>query len=145
MKPLVLAIALALALPAAVSAQAPTPQASSTVPAVPAWVAKSNADAQVLIAAQAKFQPEGFSFFGIPGYDDKVADLGPDNGKRFRAAMADAKAALEAKLQVERDPNVRQDLQIMIHAADESVEGSALGERLLLPWTDAPQLVFSGL
>src|SRR5690606_29399807 len=108
-------------------------------------VEKSNADAQVLIAAQAKFQPEGFSFFGIPGYDDKVADLGPNNGERFRAAMTDAKAALEKKLQAERDPNVRQDLQIMIKAAAESIEGSALSERLLLPWTDAPQLVFSGL
>src|SRR3546814_1010282 len=86
-----------------------------------------------------------FSFFGIPGYDDKVADLGPDNGERFRAAMADAKATLEKKLQAEHDPNVRQDLQIMIKAADEGIQGSALRERLLLPWTDAPQLVFSGL
>jgi hypothetical protein len=145
MKPLVLAIAFALALPAAVSAQAPSPQPASAAVATPAWVQTSNADAQVLVAAQAQFQPEGFSFFGIPGYDDKVADLGPDNGKRFRAAMADAKSKLEAKLQVERDPNVRQDLQIMIHAADENIEGSTLGERLLLPWTDAPQLVFSGL
>jgi uncharacterized protein (DUF885 family) len=145
MKPLVLAIAFALALPAAVSAQAPAPQPASAAVATPAWVQTSNADAQVLVAAQAQFQPEGFSFFGIPGYDDKVADLGPDNGKRFRAAMADAKSKLEAKLQVERDPNVRQDLQIMIHAADENIEGSALTERLLLPWTDAPQLVFSGM
>lgn len=144
MKPLVLAIVLALATPAAL-AQAPATPAASATPASPAWVEKSNADAQVLIAAQAKFQPEGFSFFGIPGYDDKVADLGPGNGKRFRAATTEAKAALEQKLQAERDPNVRQDLQIMIKAADEAIEGSALRERLLLPWTDAPQLVFSGL
>ncbi|HZW17180.1 MAG TPA: DUF885 domain-containing protein [Luteimonas sp.] len=144
MKTLALAIALALAAPAAI-AQAPATPTAAATPATPAWVEKSNADAQVLVAAQAQFQPEGFSFFGIPGYDDKVADLRPGNGERFRAAVADAKATLEQKLQVERDPNVRQDLQIMIHAADESIEGSALGERLLLPWTDAPQLVFSGL
>ncbi|GAA3911575.1 DUF885 domain-containing protein [Luteimonas lutimaris] len=144
MKTLALAIALALAAPAAI-AQAPATPTAAAAPATPAWVEKSNADAQVLVAAQAQFQPEGFSFFGIPGYDDKVADLRPGNGERFRAAVADAKATLEQKLQVERDPNVRQDLQIMIHAADESIEGSALGERLLLPWTDAPQLVFSGL
>ena len=55
-----------------------------------------------------------------------MSDLGPDNGKRFRAAMAEAKSALQAKLQAERDPNVRQDLQIMIHAAAENIEGSAL-------------------
>src|SRR3546814_16026632 len=59
--------------------------------------------------------------------------------------MADAKATLEKKLQAEHDPNVRQNLQIMIKAADAGIQGSALRERLLLPWTDAPQLVFSGL
>src|SRR3546814_3015285 len=58
------------------SSDLPAPQAATAAPATPAWVEKSNAGAQVLIAAQAKFQPEGFSFFGIPGYDDKVADLG---------------------------------------------------------------------
>src|SRR3546814_13202848 len=105
---------------------------------------KSNADAQVLIAAQAKFEPDGFLFFGIPGYDDKVADLGPDNGERFRAAMDDAKATLEKKLQAEHDPNVRQDLPNMIKAAEERIQGRALRERLLLPWHDAPQLGFSG-
>lgn len=145
MKPLVLAIVLALATPASLHAQAPASQPATAASTAPAWVQKSNVDAQVLIEAQAAFQPEGFSFFGIPGYDDKVADLRPDNGERFRAAMADAKRALEAKLQTERDPNVRQDLEIMIHAAAENIEGSTLTERLLLPWTDAPQLVFSGM
>ena len=145
MKPLVLAIVLALSAPVSLHAQAPASQPATASTTAPAWVQKSNDDAQVLIEAQAAFQPEGFSFFGIPGYDDKVADLRPDNGERFRAAMADAKKALEAKLQTERDPNVRQDLEIMIHAATENIEGSALTERLLLPWTDAPQLVFSGM
>src|SRR3546814_9770169 len=129
MKPLVLAIALALTLPVAASAQAPAPQAATAAPATPAWVEKSNADAQVLIAAQAKFQPEGFSFFGIPGYDDKVADLGTDNGERFRAAMAAAKATLEKKLQAEHDPNVSQDLQSMNKAAAEGIQGSALDRK----------------
>src|SRR3546814_2405657 len=53
MKPLVLAIALALTLPVASSAQAPAPKAATAAPATPAWVEQSNADAQVLIAAQA--------------------------------------------------------------------------------------------
>ncbi len=145
MKPLVLAITLALVAPVCMRAHAAPPAPQASVAAVPAWVTTSNADAQVLIDAQAAFRPEDFSFFGIPGYDDKVADLGPDNGTRFRTAMAAAKKALGTKLQTERNPNVRQDLQIMIHAADESIEGSALNERLLLPWVDAPQLVFSGM
>ncbi len=151
MKPLVLAIALVIASPLAAAPQASTPTAAAapakaavTKP-VPAWVTASNANAMILVKAQADFGPEQFSFFGIPGYDDKVSDLRPDSGKRFRAAMETAKAALDAKLQTERNPDVRQDLEIMIKAATDASEGSALNERLVLPWTDAPQAVFSGI
>ncbi|WP_369935861.1 DUF885 domain-containing protein [Xanthomonas tesorieronis] len=144
MKPLVLAIALALVAPLPVLAQA-APAAASAKTAGPAWVQRSNDFAQILLQAQAPFQPEEVSFFGVPGYDDKVADLGPDNARRYRDAIGKARRALQEKLEVERDPNVRQDLAIMIHAADQAVEGSALNERLLLPWQDAPQMVFGGL
>ena len=33
----------------------------------------------------------------------------------------------------------------MIHAASQNIEGSELNEKYLLPWSDAPQTVFSGL
>lgn len=158
MKPLVLAIAFALALPLPLLAQssddapvakAPSGMASSAKASMPkpapAWVETSNADAMILVTAQAAFQPEGFSSVGIAGYDDKVSDLGPDVDQRYRAALAKAKAALQAKLQTERNPDVRQDLDIMIRATDDASEGTALTEKLMLPWTDAPQLVFSGV
>ena len=104
-----------------------------------------NAYAQILIRAEASFKPEAFSEFGIPGYDDQTVDLGPDNAKRFRAAVAAAKAELQAKLQIEHDPNVREDLEIMITAASDEIQSSELQERLVLPWTDAPRLIFEGI
>jgi uncharacterized protein (DUF885 family) len=143
MKPLVLAIVLALSAPLPALAQAVAPAAQ--VKPAPAWVETSNRYAQILLQAQAPFQPEYASFFGIPGYDDQVADLGPDNAKRYRQATAKAKAELQTKLQLERDPNVRQDLEIMIAAADQNIEGSELNEKYLLPWSDAPQMVFNGI
>ena len=111
----------------------------------PTWVERSNAYAQVLIRAEASFKPEAFSEFGIPGYDDQTVDLGPDNAKRFRAAVARAKSELQDKLQIEHDPNVREDLEIMITAAADEIESSELQERLVLTWTDAPRLVFEGI
>jgi hypothetical protein len=144
MKPLVLAIALALVAPLPAMAQTATAKATATAPS-PAWVARSNAYAQILLDAQGPFQPELVSFFGIPGYDDQVFDLKPDNGQRFRDATAKAKAELQQKLQSERDPNVRQDLAIMIAAADQRIEGGRLTEELMLPWIDAPQNIFSGM
>ncbi|HIE5927191.1 TPA: DUF885 domain-containing protein, partial [Stenotrophomonas maltophilia] len=147
MKPIALAVALALTAAPLLSAPPAlaAPSAKAATPASPAWVARSNALAQILLDAQGPFQPEETGFFGVPGYDDKVADLGPDNGKRYRAAMAKARDELKAKLAVEKDPNVRQDLEIMIHAASQNIEGSELNEKYLLPWSDAPQTVFSGL
>ncbi len=147
MKPLALAVALALFVPAALSAPpafAVTPVVTKA-PVTPAWVARSNELAQILLDAQGPFQPEETGFFGVPGYDDKVADFGPDNDKRYRAAMGKARDTLQAKLATERDPNVRQDLAIMIAAANQSIEGSELNEKYLLPWSDTPQTVFSGI
>jgi len=155
MKPLALAVALAIgAAPllvfpqASLAAQAAKATASPTVKksaAAPAWVARSNQLAQILLDAQGPFQPESTGFFGVPGYDDKVADLGPDNGRRYREATAKARSELQARLASEKDPNVRQDLEIMIAAAGENIEGSELNETYFLPWSDAPQTVFSGL
>ncbi len=152
MKPLAFAVALALGLtpllsaPSANAAPAAATAAAAKKPAAaPAWVARSNQLAQILLDAQGPFQPESTGFFGVPGYDDKVADLGPDNGKRYRDAMTKARGELQAKLASEKDPNVRQDLEIMIGAANESIEGSALTEQYFLPWSDAPQTIFSGL
>jgi len=151
MKPIALAVALALAAtplltsPVALAAPAAAKATAKKPAAAPAWVARSNELAQILLDAQGPFQPESTGFFGVPGYDDKVSDLGPDNGKRYRAAMTQARDALKARLSTEKDPNVRQDLEIMIKAADENIEGSTLIERYFLPWSDAPQTVFSGL
>ncbi|MEG1680261.1 MAG: DUF885 domain-containing protein [Stenotrophomonas sp.] len=145
MKPLVLAVALALAAPLPLTASAAAPATTKTTPAAPAWVARSNELAQILLQAQAPFQPEMTSFFGVPGYDDKVVDLRADNTGRYRAAMNKARDQLREKLQVERDPNLRQDLEIMIGAAERNIESSTLNEQHLMPWVDVPQTVFGGI
>ena len=144
-KPLVLALALALAAPGVALAAPATPAAKTAPKPAPAWVAKSNQYAQILLKAQAPFQPEQLSFFGVPGFDDKVFDFGPDYQARFRAATAKARDELRAKLATETDPNVRQDIEILIQAADDAIEGSEVGERMTRPWLDVGQTVFGGL
>src|SRR5690606_201809 len=51
----------------------------------------------------------------------------------------------ERALATEKDPNVQQDLRILIAAIDERIEGNLLNEKHLLPWVDAPQVVFQGM
>ena len=132
-----LALAVAIALAAAGSAHAQTVSA-------PAWVAHSNADAKVLLDAQARFNPENATQLGLPGYDDKVTDLKPNANARQRAALVDAKSKLENMLATEKDADVRQDLQIMIKAAALQIEGIDLNDKYLLPYQDIGQLIFNG-
>lgn len=112
--------------------------------APPAWIARSDADSKILLDQIVRFSPESASQLGVSGYDDKVADLKPGVDERSRAAMVAAKAKLQALLATEKDSNVRQDLQILIRAADEQVEGIDLNRQYLLPYNDVGQLIFSG-
>jgi uncharacterized protein (DUF885 family) len=134
-KRLVLAVAIALTAAGSVQAQ--------TSPA-PAWVARSNDDAKVLLDVIARFTPETATQIGVPGYDDKVVDLKPNSDARTRAAYADARSKLQAMLAKEKDTNVRQDLQIMINAANLAIEGIDLNDKYMLPYQDVGQLIFNG-
>ena len=131
-----LALALAVSMVAAGAAHADAK--------TPTWIDRSNDDAKVLLDVMARFNPEFASQIGVPGYDDKVVDLKPDVDARSRAAMVDAKGKLEKMLAGEKDANVRQDLQIMIKAVDQNIEGIDLNDKYLLPYQDVGQLIFQG-
>jgi hypothetical protein len=140
--------AFALCVPAAFATQTPAPeparnQQPASAPA-PAWVAKSNAHAQVLLKTLAEFNPEFASRFGLPGYDTRVIDLKPDVEQRALAALTRARASLHTDLASENDPNVRQDLEIMIKAAGRQIDKIHLDNRYLLDYNDVGQIVFQG-
>ncbi|HEY0232553.1 MAG TPA: DUF885 domain-containing protein, partial [Dokdonella sp.] len=65
-------------------------------PAAPAWVARSNADAEPLLTAIAEFHPEFASRVGVPGYDEKVVDMQPGVPARERTALEAARTALQS-------------------------------------------------
>ncbi|XRD91091.1 DUF885 domain-containing protein [Dyella nitratireducens] len=132
-----------LALAAAVAAAA-TGTAFAQGSQTPSWVERSNQDAQTLLKVQAQFNPENATQIGLPGYDDKVTDLKPGTDERQIAALKEAKSKLETMLAAEHDPNVRQDLQIMIKAAALNIEGTQLNDKYLLPYVDVGQLFFGG-
>lgn len=147
MKPALTAFALAFA--AAVAQAAPHEPAASTAskaeasPA-PGWVQKSNADAMVLMNVLAKFNPEFASRFGLPGYDTKVVDLKPNVDQRTVEAITQARATLQKDLATEQNPNVRQDLEILIKAADRQIERIKLDDKYLLDYNDIGETIFQG-
>jgi hypothetical protein len=131
-----------LTLAAAVTLAIGAVHAQDTKPAD--WIARSNADAQPLLDITARFSPESATDIGVKGYDEKTADLGPDVDKRQRDALVAVRAKYAQRLAEEKDPNVHQDLQILIKQIDGNIKGIDLNDKYLLPWYDAGQIVFSG-
>ncbi len=114
-------------------------------PGARSWVEASNAHTRVVLEAQAEFSPEGASQRGLSRYDGHVADLGPRLDERYVAAMQTVIAELNRRLAAEKEPNVRQDLQILLEAVSDDVTAVRLNDKYYLDWYDAPQLVFGGI
>ena len=110
-----------------------------------AWVQESNEHAKVLLDSIAEFAPEYASYLGVEGHDDKVADLKPRSYERSRAAGEKAVKELKARLAKAKDPAVRQDLEIMIQAAEDNLHTGKLNNELVLPYAQAPSLIFQGI
>lgn len=109
-----------------------------------AWVERSNANGALLLGILATYNPESAARLGVDGHDTDVFDLKPGNDTRFEADTRQAIATLQSRLQVEQDPKVRQDLQILVKAAEDQTTTSELNRRLMLPYFDLPQALFQG-
>lgn len=118
--------------------------ASAGTTDTPAWIARSNENAQVLVKDLAKFSPEFASRVGVAGFDDKIADLTPGVEERTRLALTASRDELARRVMVETDPLVRQDLEILVESADNQLNTNALNARLMLPYADIAQLIFFG-
>ena len=110
----------------------------------PDWVTESNQAAQKLLAVQAKYAPETVSAFGVEKYDADVLDLKPGTVTRQEADLDAVVQEYSAELKAVRDPRVRQDLEILIKSAQDQRTTLALNERLMLPYFDLPQALFTG-
>jgi len=111
----------------------------------PAWVEKSNQSAQLLIAIMARYSPENAAAEGVPGLDEQISALPPEQPLRFRKDVAIARLELQKRLAAEKDPLVRQDLEILIAEADRNIRSSEASERNLLPYEDVAGTIFYGV
>ena len=111
----------------------------------PAWVQKSNENAQLLIAIMARYSPEDAGAEGVPGLDEQITTASPEQPERFRRDIAVARIELQKRLALEKDPLVRQDLEILLAEADRQIQSSEASEKHLLPYADVAGTVFFGI
>lgn len=111
----------------------------------PAWVQTSNQNAQLLIELLARYSPEDASAQGVAGFDDQISTASPDQPERFRRDLAVARLELERRAALEKDPLVRQDLDILMAEIDREIRTSEANERNLLPYQDVAGDIFFGI
>jgi uncharacterized protein (DUF885 family) len=133
-------IAAALLLACSHAASSPSPKSEGRE-----WIARSNQNAQVLLDVRARFAPEFAARTGVAGIDDRISDFAPGHRQRQREAVRQAVAALEDRQKAERDPDVQEDLAILIDAANREVRGSELREKLEVPYANLPRLMFGSV
>ncbi len=120
-------------------------QKSTPVPAKTDWVAQSNQNAQVLIQALARFAPEGAGQMGVDGLDEQILDLKPGFVERQKQTAKNSIQTLQGRLAQSKPPKVRQDLEILIGAAQDELHGIELGEKYEIPYFDVSEIAFGGL
>lgn len=111
----------------------------------PGWIAKSDANARLVLEALARFGPEGAGRLGIEGLDEQILDLKPGVVLRTLAAQRDIVATLEARGKQETDDVVRQDVGILVRSLKDRIASDELDERLSVSYFDVPQTIFQGL
>jgi hypothetical protein len=111
----------------------------------PAWVQRSNANAQILLEIGARFFPESAAAGGVSGVDDQIVDLKPNHGERHADALRAAAKTLSERLASEKDPLVRQDLELMIEDTRQEIRQFELQQKYFIPYAGTVQTIFSGI
>jgi len=114
-------------------------------PQTAAWVAESNKHAKILLDLMAKFGPEGAGQFGVEGLDEQISDISEAAQKAAQQEVVAARTKLQLLISTEKRPLVRQDLEILLNTADQTLRGMELGQTRRLPYINVNGLVFGGL
>lgn len=110
--------------------------------AEPEWIAESNRQTRILLDLEARYAPEYSADLGLEGLDNEIFDLKPRFQERQEADLAAAISRLEAARSEVRDERAKQDLEILIKAAQLRRDDSALNRRLMIPYFDVGRVVF---
>jgi hypothetical protein len=123
----------------------PAAQQSERAPSLQPWIARSNENAQVLLNAQSKYNPEAAARQGVPGFNEEVLQLPSDRRERVKADRENALRELQRRRHAEKDPLVVQDLEILIKAARNAQRGQELALKYEVPYFNVAAIVFDGI
>ena len=146
--PALLLAALLPALPAQITPNSPAvPSPTPASASVPdrGWIGRSDGYTQLLLEVQNRHSPEGASYEGLSQFDKDISVLTREDEDLARRETEAALAKIKTAAESEKDPRVKQDLEILIHSTDLQFRSEDYARAHQVPFINAPELVFSGL
>ena len=107
------------------------------------WIKESDKSAMLVLESQAAFQPEAIANQGLSQYDGDVLDLKKNYRERQTANNTQLIEELEARLQKEAHPKVKQDLQILIQTLADENETRKINSQYMLSYFNIHRTLFS--
>ncbi|HEY0383891.1 MAG TPA: DUF885 domain-containing protein [Candidatus Elarobacter sp.] len=110
-----------------------------------AWIRRSDALAEPVAALYAIAGPEAASSAGLTQADAHTTDLSEGWRNRVREAAFRATETLRAAASTESDARVREDIGILLRAADDVVRGIDVHDAHVVLLLDVARIAFAGL
>jgi len=112
--------------------------------AAPAWIERSNEIAYDILKSRARFAPEFASQSGVEGFDAEIYDLRENLHERELANFNANLGMLNDLLAKEKDPRVKQDIEIMLKDTRDNIEANTVEYERVLPYGNLTGLIFAG-
>ncbi len=109
------------------------------------WIEQSNRYTQMLLDVVIRHSPEYASSQGLAQYDAQIRSPTLADELAERAERDAVIEKIKAQLPQEKERNVAEDLQILIHAIDLEDREQDFGIRREVPFINASEIVFQGL
>jgi uncharacterized protein (DUF885 family) len=121
------------------------PAVAQSKPQTAAWIAASNQYTNQLLSVQIKHHPELGSNQGLSEYDTQISQPTLADEDQERAETEAVLAKFKAALAEEKQQQVAQDLQILIHRIELQFREDDFGRAHEVPFLNASGAVFGGL
>ena len=109
------------------------------------WIARSNGFTQMLVDIGNRHSPESASSQGLKEYDEKIGQPTKANEDQAMAEVRAVLAKLQAQLPQEKDKNVAEDLDILIHRIELQFRQHDFSQNHEVPFINANSYIFFGI
>lgn len=106
------------------------------------WIEKSDVNSMLVLEAQAAFAPESIAGYGLTQFDGDIMDLRAKSHERSQASTKNILQQMQGQLKSEQQPQVREDLEILIQSLQDDIESADINHSHLLPYYNMHATLF---